>query len=82
MDSSPTAQNDKAQTNALLNTCHTERSEVSINSKYGFAYLKRGFFTLNLKCVLNSVDISLSLNMTIWIFRFLAKAQNDKILVI
>ena len=29
MDSSPAAQNDKAQTNALRATCHTERSEVS-----------------------------------------------------
>ena len=71
------AQNDKAQTNALRATCHTEQSEVSTNSKCKFTPLRRGFFTLNLKCVLNSVDISLSLNMTIWIFRFLAKAQND-----
>ena len=46
------------------NPCHTERSEVSIKSKREFAYLRRGFFTLNLKCVLNSVDISLTLNMT------------------
>ena len=51
-------------------SCHTERSEVSINSKCGFAYLRRGFFILNLRCVLNSVDISLTLNMTIWIFCF------------
>ena len=57
-------------------------SEVSTNLKCEFAPLKREFFTLNLKYVLNSVDISLSLNMTIWIFRFLSKAQNDKILVI
>ena len=67
-----------------LKSCHTERSEVSINSKRKFTHLKRGFFTLNLKCVLNSVDISLTLNMTIWIFRFVLthSAQNDKILVI
>ena len=52
--------------------CHTERSEVSIKSKR----------------VLKSVDISLTLNMTIWIFLLrLAPcnplgryAQNDKIL--
>ncbi len=49
-------------------SCHTERSEVSINSKRKFTHLKRGFFTLNLKRILNSVDISLTLNMTIWIF--------------
>ena len=54
-------------------------SEVSINSKRKFVPLKRGFFILNLKCVLNSVDISLTLNMTIWIFRY---AQNDKTFVI
>ena len=38
--------------------CHTERSEVSINLKCEFAYLKRRFFALNLKYVLN-----------LWIFR-------------
>ena len=32
------------------------------------APLKREFFTLNSKRALNSVDISLTLNMTIWIF--------------
>ena len=39
------------------------------------------FFTLNLKCVLKSVDILLTLNMTIWIFRFVLthSAQNDKV---
>ena len=51
------------------NPCHTERSEVSINLKREFAYLRRGYFALNLKYVLNFVDISLTLNMTIWIFR-------------
>ena len=35
----------------LFFLCHTERSEVSINSK-------RGYFALNSKCVLNSVDFS------------------------
>ena len=55
------AQNDKF---FVVLTCHTERSEVSTNLKREFVLLKRGFFILNLKCVLNSVDISLSLNMT------------------
>ena len=36
MDSSPAAQNDKAQTNALRATCHTERSEVSTNQSVDF----------------------------------------------
>ena len=50
-------------------SCHTERSEVSINLKREFAYLRRGFFILNLKCVLK-----------LWIFRFVLthSAQNDK----
>ena len=53
-------------------------SEVSINLKREFVYLKRRFFTLNLRCVLklwifrsfhslkmtSGVDISLTLNMT------------------
>ena len=47
--------------------CHTERSEVSTNLKCEFIYLKRGFFILNSKRALNSMDFSLS-----------AKAQNDK----
>ncbi len=57
---------------AMTKPCHTElsqESEVSIKSKRKFVPLKCGFFTLNSKCVLNSVDISLTLNMTIWIFR-------------
>ena len=33
--------------------CHTERSEVSINLKCEFAPLRRGFFALNLECILN-----------------------------
>ena len=35
-------------------------SEVSTNLKCEFALLKHKFFTLNLKCVLNFVDFSLS----------------------
>ena len=68
-------------------SCHTERSEVSTKSKCKFVPLKCGFFTLNLKCVLNSMDISLTLNMTSGV-DFLAVvtpcnppsryAQNDK----
>ena len=57
-------------------SCHTElsqESEVSIKSKRKFAPLRRGFFTLNLECILNSVDISLTLNMTIWIFCFVQR---------
>ena len=62
------AQNDK--TLVILSD-----SEVSTNLKCEFAFLKREFFTLNLKCVLKSVDISLTLNMTIWIFRLFTKGS-------
>ena len=34
MDSSPAAQNDKAQTNALRATCHTERVKRAKNPRF------------------------------------------------
>ena len=52
----------------LFFPCHTEAlAKVSINLKREFAYLKRRFFALNLKCVLNSLDFSL-----------VSLTQNDK----
>ena len=47
--------------------CHTERNEVSINLKCKVALLRR---------ILNSVDFSLTLKMTMEIFAFLQKAQS------
>ena len=79
----------KTRCNKNSNICHIEVlfslsywgvSRSIHKFKVWIASLKRGFFTLNLKCVLNSMDISLTLNMTIWIFRFALThfAQNDK----
>ena len=47
MDSSPAAQNDKAQTNALRATCHTERS-IHKSKRGFFATLKMTFGRLSL----------------------------------
>ncbi len=62
-------------------SCHTERSEVSINLKREFAYLRRGFFILNLKRALNSLDFSLvSLSQNDKRCGYFANAQYDKCL--
>ncbi len=59
----------------LLFSCHTERSEVSINLKCDFSALR---YILN-SWIFRSQS---SLKMTMEIFRFLTKAQNDKIFAI
>ena len=59
----------------LLFSCHTERSEVSTNLKCDFSALR---YILN-SWIFRSQS---SLKMTMEIFRFLTKAQNDKIFVI
>ena len=59
----------------LLFSCHTERSEVSTNLKCDFSALR---YILN-SWIFRSQS---SLKMTMEIFRFLAKTQNDKIFAI
>ena len=69
--------NPKSKNNAKFMDCHAVFAKTARNDALA-VILSECEVSINLKRVLNSVDISLTLNMTMWIFRFLMKARNDK----